>query len=72
MLVRSADDPVVMRWSRSQAERAPARLVGLLAGLGLEPKAAGGLAGRSGQAEGGVPGRPSRTAFGAPLAMASA
>jgi len=31
---------VVMCWSRSQAEAALARLTGLLAGLGLEPKAA--------------------------------
>ncbi len=40
MPVRFADDLVVMCWSRSQAERALARLVELLAGLGLEPKAA--------------------------------
>ena len=29
-----------MCWSRGQAERALERLTGLLAGLGLEPKAA--------------------------------
>ena len=40
VLVRFADDAVVMCWSRSQAERALARLTALLAGLGLEPKAA--------------------------------
>ena len=40
VLVRFADDLVVMCWSRSQAEQALARLTGLLAGLGLEPKAA--------------------------------
>src|SRR5213078_1037976 len=40
VLVRFADDLVVMCWSRSQAEAALARLTGLLAGLGLEPKAA--------------------------------
>ncbi len=40
VLVRYADDATVMCWSRSQAERALARLTGLLAGLGLEPKAA--------------------------------
>jgi RNA-directed DNA polymerase len=39
-LVRFADDLIVMCWSQSQAERALRRLVGLLAGLGLEPKAA--------------------------------
>ena len=39
-LVRFADDLVVMCWSRGQAERALARLVELLAELGLEPKAA--------------------------------
>jgi RNA-directed DNA polymerase len=39
-LVRFADDLVVMCWSASQAERALARLTGLLASLGLEPKAA--------------------------------
>jgi RNA-directed DNA polymerase len=39
-LVRFADDLIVMCWSQSQAERALARLVDLLAGLGLEPKAA--------------------------------
>jgi len=40
VLVRFADDLVVMCWSRSQAEQALARLTDLLAGLGLEPKAA--------------------------------
>jgi RNA-directed DNA polymerase len=40
VLVRYADDAAVMCWSRSQAERALERLTGLLAGLGLEPKAA--------------------------------
>jgi RNA-directed DNA polymerase len=40
VLARYADDLVVMCWSRSQAERALERLTGLLAGLGLEPKAA--------------------------------
>jgi RNA-directed DNA polymerase len=40
VLVRYADDATVMCWSRSQAERALERLTGLLAGLGLEPKAA--------------------------------
>src|SRR6266581_1496401 len=40
VLVRYADDAVVMCWSRSQAERALERLTALLAGLGLEPKAA--------------------------------
>jgi RNA-directed DNA polymerase len=40
VLVRFADDLVVMCWSRSQAERALARLVELLADLGLQPKAA--------------------------------
>ena len=39
-LVRYADDATVMCWSRSQAERALERLTALLAGLGLEPKAA--------------------------------
>jgi hypothetical protein len=38
--VRYADDATVMCWSRSQAERALERLTALLAGLGLEPKAA--------------------------------
>ena len=38
--MRYADDVIVMCWSRSQAERALERLTGLLAGLGLEPKAA--------------------------------
>jgi RNA-directed DNA polymerase len=40
VLVRYADDAAVMCWSRSQAERALARLTELLAGLGLEPKVA--------------------------------
>ncbi len=40
VLVRYADDATVMCWSRSQAERALERLTGLLADLGLEPKAA--------------------------------
>ena len=40
VLVRFADDLVVMCRSRSQAERALQRLTGLLASLGLEPKAA--------------------------------
>ena len=40
VLVRFADDAVVMCWSRSQAERALERLTALLADLGLEPKAA--------------------------------
>jgi RNA-directed DNA polymerase len=40
VLVRYADDLVVMCWSRSQAEAALARLTVLLGGLGLEPKAA--------------------------------
>jgi RNA-directed DNA polymerase len=40
VLVRYADDAIVMCWSRSQAERALQRLTGLLADLGLEPKAA--------------------------------
>ena len=40
VLVRYADDASVMCWSRSQAERALERLTALLAGLGLEPKAA--------------------------------
>ena len=39
-LVRFADDLVVMCSSRQQAEAALARLTALLAGLGLEPKAA--------------------------------
>jgi RNA-directed DNA polymerase len=39
VLVRYADDGVAMCWSRSQAERALARLTELLARLGLEPKA---------------------------------
>lgn len=38
VLVRYADDLVVMCFSRSQAERALARLVELLGGLGLRPK----------------------------------
>jgi RNA-directed DNA polymerase len=40
VLVRYADDAVVMCWSRSQAERALERLTALLADLGLEPKTA--------------------------------
>jgi RNA-directed DNA polymerase len=40
VLCRYADDLVVMCWSRSQAEAALERLTDLLAGLGLEPKAA--------------------------------
>jgi len=40
VLVRFADDLVVMCWSRSQAERALERLTAVLADLGLEPKAA--------------------------------
>jgi RNA-directed DNA polymerase len=40
VLVRFADDLVVMCWSRSQAEAALARLTDLLAGPGLKPKAA--------------------------------
>jgi RNA-directed DNA polymerase len=40
VLCRYADDLVVMCWSRSQAEAALERLTGLLAALGLEPKAA--------------------------------
>jgi RNA-directed DNA polymerase len=40
VLVRYADDAVVMCWSRGQAERALARLIGLLGELGLEAKAA--------------------------------
>ena len=40
ILARYADDLVVMCWSRSQAEAALERLTALLAGLGLEPKAA--------------------------------
>lgn len=40
VLARYADDLVVMCWSRSQAERALERLTAVLAGLGLEPKAA--------------------------------
>jgi RNA-directed DNA polymerase len=40
VLVRFADDLIVMCWSRSQAEAALERLRALLAGLGLEPKAA--------------------------------
>ena len=40
VLARYADDLVVMCWSRSQAEVALERLTALLAGLGLEPKAA--------------------------------
>jgi hypothetical protein len=40
VLVRFADDAVVMCRTRRQAEAALARLTQLLAGLGLEPKAA--------------------------------
>jgi RNA-directed DNA polymerase len=40
VLVRFADDLVVLCWSRSQAEAALERLTALLADLGLEPKAA--------------------------------
>ena len=40
MLVRYADDAIVMCDTREQAEAALARLTELLAGLGLEPKAA--------------------------------
>jgi group II intron reverse transcriptase/maturase len=40
VLVRYCDDLVVMCATRQQAEAALARLTGLLAGLGLEPKAA--------------------------------
>jgi RNA-directed DNA polymerase len=40
VLVRFADDAVVMCRSHQQAEAAPARLTALLAELGLEPKAA--------------------------------
>ena len=40
VLVRYADDAVVMCWSRSQAGQALQRLTDLLADLGLEPKAA--------------------------------
>ncbi|MEU6201759.1 reverse transcriptase domain-containing protein [Streptomyces sp. NPDC047061] len=40
VLVRYADDVVVMCASRAQAEAALERLKGLLAELGLEPKAA--------------------------------
>jgi RNA-directed DNA polymerase len=40
VMVRFADDLVVMCWSRNQAERALTRLTSLLAVLGLEPKAA--------------------------------
>jgi RNA-directed DNA polymerase len=40
VLVRYVDDAVVMCDTRKQAEAALARLTGLLAGLGLEPKAA--------------------------------
>ena len=39
-LVRYADDAVVVCWSRSQPERALARLVELMTGLGLDPKTA--------------------------------
>jgi group II intron reverse transcriptase/maturase len=40
VLVRYADDAIVMCWSRQQAEAALGRLTALLADLGLEPKAA--------------------------------
>ena len=40
VLCRYADDLVVMCWSGSQAGAALERLTDLLAGLGLEPKAA--------------------------------
>ena len=40
VLVRFADDLIVMCWSRSQAGQALQRLTDLLADLGLEPKAA--------------------------------
>ena len=40
MLVRFADDAAIMCKDRRQAEAALARYVALLAGLGLEPKAA--------------------------------
>jgi RNA-directed DNA polymerase len=40
VLVRYADDALVMCTTREQAEAALARLTALLAGLGLEPKAA--------------------------------
>ena len=40
VLIRYADDLVAMCRSRAEAERALARLTALLAGLGLEPKAA--------------------------------
>ena len=40
VLVRYADNLVVMCRSRSQAEQALERLTAVLAGLGLEPKAA--------------------------------
>ncbi|MGH4011390.1 MAG: reverse transcriptase domain-containing protein [Pseudonocardiaceae bacterium] len=40
VLVRFADDAVVMCRSRQQAQAALARLTALLAELGLEPKAA--------------------------------
>ena len=40
VLCRYADDLVVMCWSRSRAGAALERLTALLAGLGLEPKAA--------------------------------
>jgi len=40
VMVRFADDMIVMCWSASQAERALERLTGLLAALGLQPKAA--------------------------------
>ena len=40
VLVRYADDVIVMCDTREQAETALTRLTALLAGLGLEPKAA--------------------------------
>jgi group II intron reverse transcriptase/maturase len=40
VLVRYADDAIVMCWSRQQAEAALGRLTALLTDLGLEPKAA--------------------------------
>ena len=40
VLVRYCDDLVVMCATRQQADAALERLTGLLAGLGLEPKAA--------------------------------
>jgi group II intron reverse transcriptase/maturase len=40
VLVRYADDLVVMCWSKAEAESGLAELTAILAGLGLEPKAA--------------------------------